>query len=394
MQKIESHNNSPLGESSYDYIIAGAGCAGLSLLMHLLQQPSLRHKKILVIDQSNKTQNDRTWCFWEKEKGIFENIVYHQWQHLDFQSNYFSSHLNIAPYQYKMIRGIDLYERVISFAKQFPNVEFQWEKIVQLATDNEGAVVETEKNSYYASYVFNSVLLEKIGPVKNKYLLLQHFKGWMIETAMPAFNPSVATFMDFTVDQSKGTTFMYVLPVTEHKALIEFTLFTENLLEPEAYNIALGDYILNKLQVGSYTIVHEEFGVIPMTNQQFSSHNGRVINIGTTGGQTKASSGFTFQFIQKHCKQIITSLIRSGKPYGNDTIARRKFNLYDSVLLNVLVNKKMSGAEIFASIFQYNSPQTVLRFLDNETNFMEDLQIMRSVPTKIFLPTALQELFK
>lgn len=394
MQKNESHNNSPSGDKRYDYIISGAGCAGLSLLMRLLQQPSLRNKKILIIDQSAKTQNDRTWCFWEKGKGLFDHIVYHRWQHIDFQSDHYSSHLNIAPYQYKMIRGIDLYEQVISFAKQFSNVRFVYEKIIQLKTENHIGIVETENNRYQAEYVFNSVLLEKIRPIKNKYLLLQHFKGWMIETAMPAFNPAVATFMDFTVDQSHGTTFMYVLPVTEHKALVEYTLFTETLLVPEAYNIALGDYILNRLKVGSYKIIHEEFGVIPMTNQKFASHQGRIIHIGTAGGQTKASSGFTFQFIQKQSKAIVASLLLSGKPSADDRLTKRKFNLYDSVLLNVLANKKMSGAEIFASIFQYNNTETVLKFLDNETGLLEDMKIMRSVPLHIFLPAAIQELFK
>ena len=392
MQNIESHTNSSSGDRGYDYIIAGAGCAGLSLLMRLLQQPSLRYKKILVIDQSDKTQNDRTWCFWEKEKGLFEDIVHHRWQHLDFQSNYFSSHLNIAPYQYKIIRGIDLYELVISFAKQFQNVEFKFEKIIQLKTEN--AIVETETNVYHAKYVFNSILFNAIKPSKNTYLLLQHFKGWLIETENNCFDPAVATFMDFTVDQFHGTTFMYVLPVAANKALIEYTLFTENILSSEKYDDALRNYILEKLNIPNYTIVHQEFGVIPMSNHKFASHDGRVIHIGTAGGQTKASSGFTFQFIQKQCKQIIASLITSGKPYVDETITRKKFNLYDSVLLNVLVNKKMSGADIFARIFQNNSPQTVLRFLDNETNFMEDLQIMRSVPTKIFLRSALQELFK
>ena len=36
----------------------------------------------------------------------------------------------------------------------------------------------------------------------------------------------------------------------------------------------------------------------------------------------------------------------------------------------------------------------VLRFLDNESNFFEDVKIMNSVPTKIFLPAALYELIQ
>jgi lycopene beta-cyclase len=52
-------------EIKYDYIIAGAGCAGYSLLYHLLKDPVLNKKKILVLDSNFEKGNDRTWCFWE-----------------------------------------------------------------------------------------------------------------------------------------------------------------------------------------------------------------------------------------------------------------------------------------------------------------------------------------
>lgn len=38
----------------YDYIIAGSGCAGLSLLYRILKEPTLQHKSILVIDKDSK----------------------------------------------------------------------------------------------------------------------------------------------------------------------------------------------------------------------------------------------------------------------------------------------------------------------------------------------------
>ena len=71
-------------EASFNYIIAGAGCAGLSLLYRLLKEPLLNSMKILVIDKETKIQNDRTWCFWENQPGLFEPIVYHQWKKLEF----------------------------------------------------------------------------------------------------------------------------------------------------------------------------------------------------------------------------------------------------------------------------------------------------------------------
>jgi lycopene beta-cyclase len=374
----------------YDYIIAGAGCAGLSLLMRILQEPSLQHKKILVIDAEPKTKNDRTWCFWEKEAGLFEPVVYHHWQQLSFQSTDYSSNFSIAPYTYKLIRGIDLYTYVLEAAKAFPNIVFQYEKVLTISTEGENAKLTTNQAIYYADYLFNSIRFEE--PV-GKYRLLQHFKGILIETEIPVFNPAIATFMDFTVSQHTGTTFMYVLPLAANQALIEYTLFTPEVLPASQYDKALENYIRQQLHIEKYTVLHEEYGIIPMTDQQYKQQEGRIMYIGTAGGQTKASSGFTFQFIQKITAAMVRLLKEGQAPIIKRGFSYRKYQLYDHVLLNVLVNKKMKGDALFASIFKKNSPAAVLEFLDNDSSLATDLKIMASVPLNIFLPATLQELF-
>ncbi|MFY7978620.1 MAG: lycopene cyclase family protein, partial [Sediminibacterium sp.] len=70
-------------ENKYDYIIAGAGCAGYSLLYHLLQDPILSKKRILVVDANFNKGNDRTWCFWEDQDGPFESIVCKKWSSIE-----------------------------------------------------------------------------------------------------------------------------------------------------------------------------------------------------------------------------------------------------------------------------------------------------------------------
>ena len=55
-------------------------------------------------------------------------------------------------------------------------------------------------------------------------------------------------------------------------------------------------------------------------------------------------------------------------------------------------NKKMNGDKLFAQLFKKNAVQEILKFLDNETNFKEELKIMNSVSLTTFLPTAINEL--
>jgi len=245
--------------------------------------------------------------------------------------------------------------------------------------------------------VINSILFSDTPLLSNEsksYHLLQHFKGWMIETSEDCFDPDKATFMDFRVSQQSGTTFVYVLPVTNRRALVEYTLFSKDLLPAGTYDAALGNYINRYITKSDYRIEHNEWGVIPMTNHLFKKEEGSVHYIGTAGGQVKASSGFAFQFIQKRADEMI-ALIKFGKSRSFfEKVSEKKFRLYDSVLLQVLSNQLMPGDLIFSSIFKNNPVQRIFRFLDNQSSLGDDLNIMSSVPTRIFLPAALREMFK
>ena len=90
-------NNQNL-KNTYDYIIAGGGMAGLSLAFYL-NQSSLRGKSILIIDRNAKNTNDRTWCFWEKGKSTFEEIIFKQWKGVWFYgTDNFSQFLDLQEY--------------------------------------------------------------------------------------------------------------------------------------------------------------------------------------------------------------------------------------------------------------------------------------------------------
>ena len=359
-----------------------------------MQNKVFDDKTILVIDKSTKHSNDRTWCFWEQQPGIFEPIVHHSWQQVHFYSSYYSGLLHLQPYTYKMIRGIDFYNYVLKEASARPNISFITGNVQALANEVNIARVLVDGESYTAPYLFNSIILNRPSIPANKYFLLQHFKGWLIETTYPAFEDGKATLMDFRVSQHNGTTFVYVLPLSPNKALVEYTLFTRNTLEMQAYDTALKDYIGKYLSIAKFKVVEEEYGIIPMTNINFPRHEGRIINIGTAGGQTKASSGYTFNFIQKHIRTIVQRLLSNQSPVAEGSFFERRFKLYDSTLLNILHNKKLGGDRIFADLFKKNEPSRVLRFLDNESSFEDEINIMGSLPSQVFMKAALQEIFR
>lgn len=358
----------------------------------MIHSGKFNDKRVLIVDKEDKDKNDRTWSFWETAPGLFESIVYRRWKHTWFHSDNFSRLLHLAPYEYKMIRGLDFYDHCFRLIKQQSNFEIRKDDIRSVENVEGAAAIGLGSGKINADYIFNSIFFEK--PVLNKkeYYLRQHFKGWIIETAKPAFKPGEATLMDFRVNQQQGATFVYVKPFSETSALIEYTLFSEALLPPAAYEEGLKKYIDRFITKEAYRIKEEEAGIIPMTNFKFPAVNGRIINIGTAGGQTKASSGYTFNFIQKHSARLVNSLIKKKNPFITNSTGSRRFRFYDGTLLSILKKQDPPGAEIFTRLFKKNKPQRVLRFLDNESSLIDELKIISSLPTVPFLKAALKQL--
>ncbi|MFM2439034.1 MAG: hypothetical protein RLZ16_30 [Bacteroidota bacterium] len=396
---------------SYDFIIAGAGCAGLSLLFHLLQSTTLRDKRILVIDKNFKKSNDRTWCYWEENPGTFEHLVCKKWDTITIHNGGLNKTLLTTPFTYKMVQGIDYYQYIINLAKQHLNITWQEGLVTKITNTGGLGVVHLEGGaSQSATAVFSSIVpiqfQVNFSDVNDKLnaaitntstpFLWQHFKGILVEFDAPVFNENEARLMDFNVPQKDATAFMYILPLSDKKALVEYTLFSEVILPKAEYDNALSAYLANFIKTNhpnaQYTIVHEEVGAIPMTHHVFEHWKSPVYSIGTLSGAVKASTGYAFQFIQAQSKQIVSQLEMGLLPNTEMHDSRHRF--YDAVLLYILKHKKMEGKEIFSRIFKKNKAATIFKFLSNTSNFMDDFNVMRSLPTRIFLPAAIRVLFR
>ncbi len=376
----------------YDYIIAGGGLSGLSLAHRFIHDPFFAHKKILLIEREQKNQNDRTWCFWEKGIGHFEDIVYRKWDHAWFHSNFHSERYALHPYQYKMVRGIDLYKCCYDLIESAPNIEMRYASVSSINQMDDCIEVVTNNDIFYGEYVFSSIFSPDEYLKKGRHNLLQHFKGWVIETPTDQFDPTTATLMDFRMDQRHGTTFIYVMPFSERKALVEYTLFSKEVLLQDEYVLGLQQYISTQLNISEFTITEEEYGVIPMTDHGFNGRDGNIIYVGTAGGQTKASSGYTYQFVQKQCNQIVEKIKTTGSPVVVNSFMQKRFKWYDRVLLNVLYNRKVAGDLVFSLLFKRNNIKRLFSFLDNESKVHQELYLLNTLPKIPFMLSGLEEM--
>ncbi len=376
----------------YDYIITGMGASGLMLGYHLISDPYFDQKQILMIDKDVKDQNDRTWCFWEKGTGIWDEITTKEWNNIYFGSDNFSKKIEILPYHYKMIRSKDFYNFILNEIEKKSNIKIVQETLTSINEEENIVKVETDQNSYLGSKVFNSIILSPIFKEQKKYPVLnQHFVGWFIKTKENSFDDETATFMDFKVAQKGNTRFMYVLPISKTEALFEYTLFSKELLEKKEYENEIEFYLKEKTII-NYEITEKERGCIPMTCFDFRKQNSKnIIHIGTAGGWTKPSTGFTFSLTLKNTRKLTkylkknTDLSKFGK--------RTKFWYYDLLFIDLLYKKNYLGAYLFSRLFEKNKITEILKFLDEESSVLDDVRITTSLPAGNFLKALWNRVF-
>jgi lycopene beta-cyclase len=373
------------------YIFTGSGLSALLTVYEMIMSEKFKDKTILLIDENPKKTNDRTWCFWD-ENALFEELVSKKWSEAVFSNGTINRILTLDPYQYKKINGIDFYHFVFQKISEAKNVQFLHEKVLDIKDLGGHCEVQTTSETYTCSKVFNSIYNPTNVKLQNKFpLIQQHFIGWFVKSKESVFTPNCATFMDFSVAQKGNTRFMYVLPTAATEALIEYTLFSKDLLLKEEYEAEIKEYIQN-LGITEYEIVEKEQGTIPMTCYPFWKHNTKnCINIGSAGGWTKASTGYTFKNATKKAKELV-AFLETGTDFRN-VFKRNKFWFYDLLLLDILSTKNELGATIFSALFTKGNPTVIFKFLDEETSFLEDIKVIWKCPKKIFIQALLKRIF-
>ncbi|MGI4824528.1 MAG: lycopene cyclase family protein [Janthinobacterium lividum] len=387
----------PDAKRSYDYLIVGGGAAGLSLAYHLAQESSLTEKKVLLLEPVVKDQNDRTWSFWASEAGLFDAIAVHEWDRIAFRSPSFERVFSLGSYRYRTIRGLDFYQFVhqalAARPAQFTVVR---QEVSSLENTPSGVRARTtDGQEFTARYAFDSrpPAMER-QPEKYHYLL-QHFVGWEIETDHDVFNPEVVEFMDFRGEQHHEARFIYVLPFSPRKALVEYTLFSAEVLAKSDYEEHIRAHLQQKLGLtaGQYRLVAEEVGAIPMTDHPLPARVGeRIINLGTRAGRAKPSTGYAFQRIQAQSARLVAALATTGQPPHDPAGDQWQFRLFDTLLLDIMQRRGEMTRTIFTQLFQRNPVERILQFLDEKTSWADNLRIMNSVSAGPFMRSIAQVL--
>ena len=347
----------------FDYTIIGGGCSGLSLAYELEVNNKLKNKSLAIVEPRTEYKRDKTWSFWKTIDHNFEDCVIKSWNNFSINTSFKSLELETKNFPYQSINSELFYKKINNKLSKNKNIHF-YKNISEINISN--------------SLVFNSVPVS----VANKSKLWQHFKGVEIETEKNIFDTGIINLMDFNCEQRGSVHFFYTLPFTKNKALIETTWISK--LDDGSlrdYNSQIEKYIKNNLGILNYKITYKEEGAIPLFYPKFINED-KKINIGSAGGMTRLSTGYTFLNIQEHSKYIRDNIdkIENVKTF---TIGK-KYKFLDNVFLKVLEKHPEKMPNIFLKLF-VGSADSIIKFMSNKSNIFEDLLIILKMPKWVFI---------
>lgn len=371
----------------YDYIFCWLGASASLLLSELDRQKLLKHKDILIIEKEQKNRDDKTFCFWSKDNESIsrhlKSIISKSW---DFVFVKEKKKAPLSPYKYHKIQSIDVYTKSSNIIEKY-NIEHLLCEAEDVWKDTQWLYVTTRKEKKYASIIFDS-RTPSFEVENTKSHIYQSFVGWTIETKNHTIDPTAFTLMDFNIEQLGATQFIYILPVSSTKALVEVTRFGKEILQKHDAENILKKYISSTFW--PYTQLNTEIWCIPMSHYKILRPEiPWVIHIWARNYQIKASTGYAFKNMYYQAFQIAEAIKNTTdiQQYQRDykKVLRNRFSWYDSLFLDVLRDTPKYWKNILSSMIQNTHIQKVFAFLDEKTSLSQDISLFYVLPWKPFL---------
>lgn len=385
MNNIKSDSLNIDSKTLYDFVFIGLGASNSLILLSLIKKDLLANKKIAIIESDSKKENDKTYCFWSfSEAPIVKDlsqIISHSYSRIEVKS--ISQGIEKQPYYF--IKSIDLYEYTLnkSIEASIPIYRVSAQTILQV---NENYAINTSEGVINSKFVFDSRTPIYSQLVSKEIHLHQSFYGFHIKSEKDVFRKDTFEMMNFDVDQSNYTQFIYTLPFASNESLVELTRFGIDKIDSAYAAIILNNEI--KTKYGNYEIMADETGCIPMTNYWHPKNKlSGVLNTGANANLIKPSSGYGFKNMYEFAEIVSEKIKRKDLKNFNQIALKRKkrFRFYDSLLLTILKLWPYEGKRVFTRLFQKQKIHTIFTFLDEKTSIISEIKIFASLPIKPFL---------
>ncbi len=372
----DQNHNANNRDTPYDYVFIGMGASNGLMLLEFINRGYQHTKRIAVIEKAQKNTNDKTYCFWSSPDASIvkdlSSIISYQYQFVQTNATKVQS---VQDQPYYCIRSIDFYNLLQATITSHPIDVFD----AQVDTVNpqlNHIDIAFDSKVIKGAIVFDSRPPNFSPEANNKSYLLQSFFGYHIRLKQAVLNTDTFQMMNFDVDQSNYTQFVYNLPYAPNECLVELTRFGVDTIDVDYAKKILDDKI--SAQFGAYEIIAEEEGCIPMTVLKHpASTDERIINMGARANLIKPTTGYGF----KKMYEFAAAFENSAKTESSKT----RFLFYDHLLLIILIRWPFVGKKIFTALFQKNSIQAIFSFLEEKSTVSAEIKIFASLPILPFL---------
>lgn len=371
-----------------DLAIIGGGCAGLSLARELAKRQIAQ--SVMIIEPRTHYQDDRSWCFWAPRQHALSHLVSHTWtawlfgqQAQQNEKRGSESH----PYQY--IRSSDFYQDCWKTIEQCPSIESRLgTSVLQLERHLDGWTIETDHDCLFATHV-----IDTRPPSPQQFAqasLYQCFLGVEIELSDEIIiDYSTIELMTDMQVVNGDYCFTYLLPFSKNRILIEHTIFSSRPVIAENLHQPL-NLLLQKRGLNTASIIRTEYAILPMGLPVEKTELPRA---GIGGGALRPSSGYGFIRIQRWARDCATQFSEQNilTPH---TASGFILSHMDQLFLKVLRLQPQLTPTLFQQLLGQTDPERFIRFMNDEANVFDYLNIVSSLPKIPFIKALFSTPFK
>ena len=364
----------------YDLIVIGAGLSSLMFLKQYLKKTN--DQKILLLEQKDSINNDQTFCVWEgpglpNVADEFQLNPKKIWKKVVLNSLNYEIIRDTQLYSYVCFDGKEALESLSSSCNE-KITTIKNEKVSQIYSEDNIQVVTTNSNTHFGKFIVDSRNNIKQQEIKSP-LIHQAFVGSEIELTRERFKPDEVTLMSF-IKKKNQVEFIYVLPFTKKRALVETTVFST---QPELKAIEKRHKeILQTYQ--PYKEIRQEKAIIPMAVISPLEEK-KILKIGIGGGMMRASSGYSMRRVANWAISIgefgqIENNISSFRYRSNKWL-----NYLDKIFLNVILKYPEKGPYLFMMLFKRAKMPPLIRFLSDKPSGADLINILLCMPKRLML---------
>ncbi len=365
--------------------ILGAGLAGLSLAQRLIER--FDGLEVVVLEARDRLDAERSWCFWSHEPSPLDEHVSRRWDELRVRGPAGDLVVPCGGAPYCHVPSRRFFESAVTRLGRAGRCDLRLGSPVESVTEAPRGVrghahggrgpIDLRADLAFDARPPHRAAARRRGEA----VLVQHFTGQEVELDRDALDPARATLMDFDVDQGGGGVhFMYVLPFSRHRALVESTCFLPDGATPPPAEAAIASYCERVFGAAIANVHRVERGALPMTTLPLGpASTRRLWQIGTRGGVARASTGYAASAIQRDAARICDALA-AGRPRPAPPRPALLGRL-DGILLSLLAARPELGPRLFSTLFARSSTPALLRFLDDRASLRDVLDVGLALPT-------------